>query len=433
MDMDTVVRRQRFRAYPAPVQEQSMARLFGCVRTAYNDALRMREEASRTGRKAPSHNELSRALTEAKATPERAWMNEVSAVPLQQAVRDLNTAYGNYFSSLRGTRRGRKIRKPVPKKRGSRQSARFTANTKFKLRTCGKNNSRQGRIRWGQVFLQKIGWVKFRLSRQLPAGASSVTLVRESNGRYYLSFVMRTPLEAASRPTHPDRVAGVDLGLVDFAAIACSDGSREKIGNPRFLKKQLRKLRTAQKELARRQKGSANREKSRRKVARIHAKVVVQRLDHCHKLGTRLVRENQAVAVETLNIKGMERTRLSRSVQDAGWGIFLRLLAAKAAAAGRIHTAVGQFEPTSQVCSVCGAREGKKPLDVRRWQCRDCGTVLDRDWNAAVNIMAAAGHAETLNACGGTVRRRLAGAEPEETGTISIPAVQAAAMGIPDR
>jgi putative transposase len=245
-------------------------------------------------------------------------------------------------------------------------------------------------------------------SRDLPSAPSSVTVIKEADGRYYASFVVErqaTPLPASGREV------GIDLGLASL--IVTSDG--DVISNPRFLRAKERTLARAQRGLSRRQKGSANRGKARHRVAVLHRKVRETRLDHAHKIALRLVRDNQAVYAEDLCVSGLARTRLARSVHDAGWSQLLRLIEDKAARYGRTFARIGRFEPTSQVCSACGVNDGPKPLHVRAWTCAACGTVHDRDVNAARNILAA-GRADKSNACGAGIRPRLAAAGAE-TGT----------------
>jgi putative transposase len=204
---------------------------------------------------------------------------------------------------------------------------------------------------------------------------------------------------------------GIDLGLKHFAVL--SDGT--KIASPRFLRRAENKLRRAQRALSRKQKGSRNRDKARVTVARAHARVADARRDFCHQLSTALIRENQAVAVENLAVKGLARTRLAKSVHDAGWSGFVGMLEYKARLYGREFRRIGRFEPTSQRCSACGVKDGPKPLHVRQWQCGACGAQLDRDINAAVNVAKAAGLAVT--ACGAQVRPGLALAQRGEAGT----------------
>ncbi len=377
-----------------------LSRSFGCARTVFNDAVRARQVAHTAGVKISDTDVQRRVVTIAKSTPERAWLAEVSSVVLVQACQDARRAYRNFFDSLSGKRRGRKIGAPrFRSRKNNRQSIRFT-RTGFGVTDRG-------------VRLAKIGDVKLAWSRELPSEPTSVTVLREPDGRFYVSFVVeveQTPLPAS--PT----VAGIDLGLTDLATIARSDGTREKIPNPRHLGAKQRRLSRAQKALSRKRKGSANRAKARVRVAVLHRKVRETRLDHHHKLALRLIRENQTVAVEDLAVAGMARTRLAKSVHDAGWSTLVRLLEEKAARYGRTVATIDRWFPSTRTCCVCGVVGDRQPLCVRQWVCV-CGVVLDRDYNAAVNIIDAAGLAESLNACGGDVRLRLAGAVAGEAGT----------------
>jgi putative transposase len=236
-----------------------------------------------------------------------------------------------------------------------------------------------------------------------------VTVIKDAAGRYFASFVV----QARNDPLpETDAEVGIDLGLTHFAVL--SDG--RKVASPRFLRRAERKLRRAQKALSRKARGSSNRHKARSKVARVHAQVANSRRDWLHKQSARIIRENQAAYVEDLCVAGLGRTRLAKSVHDAGWSAFVGMLEYKAARHGRRFGRIGRFEPTSQVCSACGVKDGPKPLSVREWTCAACGCVHDRDFNAARNILAL-GRRERLNACGGTVRPGLALACPGETGT----------------
>jgi putative transposase len=259
----------------------------------------------------------------------------------------------------------------------------------------------------------KVGRVRVRWSRELPSVPSSVTIIREPDGRFYASFVVErdsSPLPAVTR------TAGIDLGLIWFATIAGSDGTIETIANPRHLRAAERRLVRAQRQLSRKHKGSNSRAKARLRVAVAHRRVRDRRADHHHKLALRLIRENQAITVEDLAVAGLARTRLAKNVHDAGWGTFLRLLQAKAAHHGRQVVRVGRWEPTSQTCSACGHRDGPKPLGVRVWACPACRAVHDRDGNAARNILVTAGLAETQTACGGHVRPGVTLAVASEAG-----------------
>ncbi|GAA0933894.1 RNA-guided endonuclease TnpB family protein [Streptomyces thermoalcalitolerans] len=388
--------RYSFRLYPSAGQRSALARAFGCARVVFNDALRVREEARAAGLPFVTSAELSKRLTAAKRTPERAWLGEVSAVVLQQSLRDLDTAYRNFFDGLKGKR----PRMGAPRyktKRDTRQSIRFTANAAWRITPGGK------------LRLPKIGDVKVKWSRTLPSVPSTVTVIKDSAGRYFASFVVETGPEEPLPQTTPE--VGIDLGLGHFAVL--SDGT--KIDSPRFLRRAEKRLRKAQRELSRKQKGSKNRDKARTKVARAHAKVADARREFHHQLSTQLIRENQAIAVEDLAVKGLARTRLAKSVHDAGWSAFVSMLEYKAARYGRTFIRIGRFEPTSQVCSVCGVKDGPKPLHVRTWTCSACGAVLDRDINAAVNVAKAAGLA--VSACGAQVRPGPVPAPRSEAGT----------------
>jgi putative transposase len=392
--------RYRYRIDPAARQRQALARAFGCARVVYNDALRERERAHHASEPITDTEVQRRVVTVAKTTPERAWLAEVASVALVQACQDARRAYRNWFASLSGRRKGRRVGHPRFRTKHGRQSIRLTRNG-FALHGA-------------RLYVAKVGQVRVRWSRPLPSAPSSVTIIRDPDGRYYASFVV----ERAPTPLPPvDRVAGIDLGLAWFATLAASEGSSETIANPRHLRAAQRRLARAQRQLARKRKGSGNRAKARHRVAVCHRKVRDRRADHHHKLALRLARENQAVAVEDLSVKGLARTRLAKSVHDAGWASFVRLLEHKAAQYGRRVVKVDRWEPTSQTCSVCGHRDDPKPLAVRTWACPACATVHDRDVNAARNVLVAAGLAETQNACGAGVRPPAMAAVGDEAGT----------------
>jgi putative transposase len=376
--------RYNYRLDPWPRHRAAFAKAFGCARVVFNDGLHAREAAHQMGLPYLTDRELSARLTAAKATSERAWLNEVSAVVLQQALADLNAAYRNYFASVQGTRKGPKVAKPrFRSRKDHRQAIRFTANARFKVLANGK------------LRLPKIGDVSVRWSRPLPSQPSSVTVIKDSSGWYFASFVVQA--RHRSLP-EVEPVVGIDLGLNHFAIL--SDG--RKIAAPQFLRRAERLLKRRQQDLSRKQRGSANWDKARARVARAHARVADARRDFHHQLSTALIRDNQAVAVEDLAVQGLGRTRLAKSVYDAGWSSFVAMLEYKARLYGRSFIRIGRFEPTSQTCCLCGVKDGPKPLPVRVWQCRGCGVWLDRDINAAINVAKAAWLAVT--ACGAQVR-----------------------------
>jgi putative transposase len=389
--------RYNYRLDPQPRHRIALGKAFGCARVVFNDALRAREAAYQAGGPYLTDTQLSARLTAAKRDPARAWLTEVSSVVLQQALADLTTAYRNFFASINGTRKGPKVGKPrFRSRKDHRQTIRFTANARFKV------------LANGMLRLPKIGDVPVRWSRPLPSLPSSVTVIKDSSGRYLASFVIET--EPGTLP-RAEPAVGIDLGLRHFAVL--SDG--RKITAPQFLRRAEKLLKRRQHDLSRKQKGSKNRDKARVKGASAHARVADARRDFHHQLSTALIRDNQAVAVENLAVKALGRTRLAKSVHDAGWSGFVAMLEYKSRLYGRQFHRIGRFTPTSQTCCLCGVKDGPKPLHVRAWQCGSCQAWLDRDINAAVNVARAAGLAVT--ACGAQVRPGSALVQRGEAGT----------------
>jgi len=297
---------------------------------------------------------------------------------------------------------------PRFKSKRGRQAAEFTRSARFHaIHTPG--------CRWGFLLLPKIGAVKLAWSRDLPSDPSSVTVVLRPDGHYEVSFVVDAETGPAPDPLR--QACGVDLGLKDLGAMVYSDGTREKVPNPRHLNRASKRLRLAHKDFSRKVKGSKNREKARLVLARRYADLAHARQDFLRKLARRVAGENQAVALETLSVAGLARTRTGKSVLDASWGMLVRFICEYGDQWGRQVVQIGRWEPSTSPCCVCQHRGGRLPLWVRVWACPNCGARLDRDWNAAVNIMVAAGLADTLNACGDDVRLRLAGAVVGEAGT----------------
>lgn len=349
----------QYRFYPTPEQAQLLARTFGCTRFVYNWALAMRRDAYQKEGKRLSYGDTSAALTALKRQPETAWLNEVSSVPLQQALRHLQTAFGNFFA--------KRAKYPTFKKKRGRQSAEFTRSA---FTWIGQN-----------LTLAKMKEpLNIVWSRPLGGVPSTVTVSRDPAGRYFVSILVAEEIQ----PLPPvEQTVGVDMGLTH--AVILSTG--EKIDNPRFLARHEKRLAKAQRNLARKQKGSRNREKARRKVARIHAQIADCRCDFTHKLTTHLIRENQVICVESLAVKNMVRNRsLAKAISDVGWGEIVRQLRYKAEWYGRTVVEIDRWFPSSKVCSACGCVVDDLPLSVREWDCPGCGTHHDRDHNAAVNI-----------------------------------------------
>lgn len=364
--------RYHYRLYPDTAQREAVARSFGCARVVFNDGLRLRQQACEAGEKYVLDGDLSKlVITQAKDTPERAWLGEVSSVVLQQALADLNVAYRTFFASITGKRKGRKVAPPrFRSRKDNRQAIRFTKNSRFKVLD-------NGRLR-----LPKIGDVPVRWSRTLPSEASSVTVIRDAAGRYFASFVVQTSQDEALPPV--DSEIGIDLGLTHFAVM--SDGT--KIAAPKFLRRAARKLKRSQQDLSRKTKGSNRRKKAVVKIARAHARVADTRRDWQHKLSTAIIRDSQAVYVEDLCVVGLSRTRLAKSVHDAGWASFTGMLEYKAARYGRTFGRVDRWFPSTMMCSDCGRVNAKMALNIREWDC-PCGSHHDRDVNAARNVKAA--------------------------------------------
>jgi putative transposase len=408
--------RYNYRIYPTDSQKIALPQLFGCVRVVWNDALGYCQDLYRQGEKKPKNSELQKHfITAAKKTVARKWLGEVSAIPLQQSLNDLDQSYSNFFNSCKGERKGKKVRPPKFKKRKSNQAARFTKGG-FKLK--GE-----------KVYLAKIGDLKVVWSRPLPSKPSSVTVIKNSSDRYFLSLVVDIIPESL-----PDngKAVGIDLGIATFATL----DTGEKIDDPKPLKKRLKRLKKAQRSLCRKKKGaectaacnpdlksglvggSKRREKARKRVAKIHTKIKDTRTDFLHKLSTRIVRENQTIVLEDLNTSGMVKNRkLSRAISDLGWRSFRDMLSVKSDKYGRDFRLISRWEPTSQRCSCCGNIGGKKALNVREWECLFCGTFHDRDINAAINIKVAGGQSDTKNGRVGKVRLSAKKARPDEAST----------------
>lgn len=387
--------RYKFRIYPDAEQVVALAKAFGCARTVFNDALQIRRECFEQGLPYVKDGDLSKLMTAGKATPERSYLNEVSSVVLQQALADLVGAYRSFFDSVTGRRKGEKVNPPGFRSRKGGQTIRFTRNAKFKILP-------NKRLR-----LAKVGDVRVVWTRPLPSDATSVTVKLDQSGRYFASFVVDVP----DQPLPPvDRDVGIDLGLKHFAVF--SDGS--KVLNPRFLRRANRKIDRLQRGLSRKVQGSANWNKAAHSLSRAYAEVADTRRDWLHKLSTTVVRENQAVYVETLPVAKLARGFLRKSVGEAGWSAFVRMLEYKAARHHRIFGKVDRYFPSTRMCSDCGALGEKLHVGIRSWTC-PCGAVHDRDVNAAINIRAA-GRAD-LNDCGAQVSRGLVPAQRIEAVT----------------
>jgi putative transposase len=367
------------RAYPDLEQASVLNRTFGCIRVVWNRTLAWRHARYYDEQAQTNFTQANTYLTAMKADEELGWLNEVSSVPLQQAVRHQQTAFGSFFAG--------RARYPRYKSRTGRQAAEYT---------------RSGfRYRDGQLFLAKMGrplefvwsWPDVDVASIDP---TTVTVSRDPCGRWYVSFAVDVPGPGQLPAT--GAVVGVDLGIKHFAVT--SDG--EKIPNPGRLARRERNLARYQRRMARCQKSSANRAKARTKVARAHRKVRASRQDFLHRTSTRLLRDHDVIVIENLAVKNMVRNRsLAKAISDCGWGTFRAMLEYKAAKAGRHLIVIDRWYPSSKTCSACGHLLAELSLKTRTWQCPSCGTRHDRDVNAAKNILAAG---LAVTACGADVR-----------------------------
>jgi putative transposase len=369
----------KYRFYPTEAQAAELERTFGCVRKVYNLALQVRTEAWMQKQERIGYSATSAMLTDWKRTEEFAFLNEVSSVPLQQALRHLQAAFVGFWA--------KRARYPRYK-------------SKRKTRACAEYTRSAFRWRGGVLTLAKMTEpLDIRWSRPLPEVAvpSTVTVSRDSAGRWFVSLLCEDPSVTPLPVT--DSVVGIDFGLDHLLVLSTG----EKIGNPQHEQRDRTALAKAQRALCRKQKGSTNRAKARVKVARVHARTADRRTDYLHKITTRLVRENQTLVIEDLAVSNMVGNhRLARAISDAGWRQCRQMLEYKARWYGRQVIAVDRWFPSSKLCRVRprGALAETMPLRVRTWTCA-CGAAHDRDVNAARNILAA-GLAVTV--CGAGVR-----------------------------
>lgn len=358
--MNTVQRAYKYRCYPTPEQAEQLARTFGCARYVYNHFLRLRTDAWYERQERVGYNDTAKLLTSLKKAPDTLWLQEVSNVCLQQSLRNLDMAFKNFFQG--------RARYPTFKKKTARQSARYTASG-FSYRD-------------GQIKLAKQkAPLNIRWSRRFTGTPSSVTVSRDTAGRYHISILVEE--DVAALPFSKQE-AGIDLGLTH--AVITSSG--QKVNNHQYFKQSEKKLARAHRSLSRKKKGSANRAKAKLKVARIHARIADQRQDFAHKLTTQLIHENQVVAAERLQVKNMLKNRsLAKAISNVGWHQITSMLAYKAEWYGRSFVQIDKWYPSSKRCHACGHLSTSMPLSVRHWVCPACGSSHDRDVNAAKNIL----------------------------------------------
>ncbi len=369
----------KFRCYPTQEQEVLLAKSFGSCRWFYNHALNLTTQTYKETGKGLSRNEIIKLLPDLKKEYE--WLGEVPSQCLQQVALNLSSAFLNFFE--------KRAKFPNFKSKHQKQSIRFPQHCKLT----------------GNVLkLPKLKDVYCRVSRVPEGTLKSVTVSLTPSGEYYASCLFddgKTQPEVSSE----GKAVGIDLGLTHFAIT--SDGSKH--GNPRYYRKYEKKLAIQQRKLSKKQKGSSNRNKARKRVAKVHQKITRCREDFLHKLSRKLVDENQVLCVENLAVKNMVKNhKLSKSISDVGWGQFLTMLKYKAEWAGKTYIEVDRFFPSSKTCNHCLHQVKEMPLNIRSWQCPNCKTIHDRDICAAQNIrdeglrLLAVGH--TVSACGERVR-----------------------------
>jgi putative transposase len=354
----------KYRFFPTEAQKRQLAQTFGCARFVYNRMLEQRTIAWQQDNQSLNYQATTTLLTQLKKQTETAFLNEVSSVVLQQALRHLDSAFRNFFA--------KRTAYPTFKSRKTAQSMRY-ANNAFTLKGDKLTLAKQSQP-------LKISW-----SRPLPEDAQiqSLTISRDAAERYFVSILVRTTVKPLKKVK---ATVGIDVGLKDLATL--SNG--EKLPNPKFLQRKERRLKIRQRRLSRKVKGSKNRNKARLVIARIHAKVADTRRDYLHKFTTRIIRENQAVFVEGLCVVNMLKNhRLAKAISNAAWGEMFRQLEYKAGWYGRTYLALDRFYPSSKRCSNCGHVVMNLPLSVREWDCPVCSAHHDRDINAAMNIKIA--------------------------------------------
>jgi putative transposase len=381
----------RFRIDPTAKQEAALARYAGARRFVFNWALQRRKQTYAQTGKSITWSELSIELTGLKSKTGFEWLKEIDSQLLQQAVADCKSAFDSFFQKRTGFPK-------FKKKHSAHQSFRIPQRVKLVD---------------GRVYIPKVGWVAVRQSQAVNLPLKSATFKREATGKWHISLVVEFDLPDLPRPAiETETAVGIDVGFDRFS----TDSDGGVIENPRFFRKAEGKIKRASRWLSRCKKGSANRAKARRALAREYEKIANKRADFGHKFSTSVVREKSTIACETLNLKGMSRTKLAKSVQDAAHREIFRQIEYKARWRARNFVFIGRWYPSSQLCSSCGYRHQELSLTDRFWECPACGAGHDRDHNAAKNIrdegmriLLAAGHTESLNACGASVRPATAG------------------------
>lgn len=352
----------KYRCYPMEDQRQFLAKTFGCARYVWNWALEHRTNAYHEEGESLGFAAMCKRLTKLKQDEDHKWLKEPSSVVLQQSLRNQERAFDAFFDGRNGY--------PSFKRKHDHQSARhtkaaFSYDAETQTLSLAKMLGDSLDVRW---------------SRDVRGEPTSVTITKDPAGRYFVSISFKAPVQDLPKT---GKTVGVDVGVESYHTLSCG----EKVGNPRFLEGEYRRLRRAQQRLSRKEKGSANWKKQKRHIAKLHARIADKRSDFLHKLTTRLVTDYDVICVETLSVKNMQKNRsLAKAISDASWSEFVRQLEYKAEWYGKTVVKIDRFFPSTKRCSACGHVGESKPLDVREWKCEECGVVHDRDVNAAINI-----------------------------------------------
>lgn len=364
----------KFRIYPYQEQTHALAIQFGHARFVYNHYRAAREGYYQDTGEGLTYNDCALDLAHLKSESEYAWLKEADSQVLQQALRNLDTAYQNFFKGRAG----------YPRFKGKHAGQSIRYPQRFKLSDK-------------HIYLPKVGWVKATFHRPVKGEIKHVTVSKTKSGKYFVSILCEVEIpEVEPKP----EAIGIDLGLTTFATF--SNG--EKVVNPKHLYRSERRLKLEQRRLSRKVKGSNSGHKARHRVAIRYERIAIQRKDFHHKLSRRLVDKYGCISFESLNVSGMLKNHyLAKAIADAGWSQFVALTEYKALWAGGTILRVDRFFPSSKICSDCGEKNQSLTLNIRQWLCISCGSVHDRDENAAVNILnqATVGATES-NAMGDT-------------------------------
>jgi len=340
-----------------------LAKFFGHTRFIYNHMLNRKMEAYKLDKTRLSCYELIKELTLMKKQPEYSWLREVTNESLQQSIRNMDYAYQRFFKQ--------KAKFPKFKLKYGKQTCKFIQNVYINFDTK-------------KIKLPKIGWVRFHLDKTFDGKIGTVTVSKNTAGKYFVSICYKTDEVIPTKvPITSETTIGIDVGIKHFAVFSTG----EKIDNPKFLEKMEPRLKILQRRLSKKKKGSNRRKRAQQRVANYHYKIACRRNDFLHKLSTKIIRENQSVVIEDLNISGMMKNHnLAKFITSVSWGEFTRQLKYKAEYSGKNVLTIGRFEPSTKPCSVCNLINNDLTLSDRHWTCLNCGTYHDRDINAAINI-----------------------------------------------